>query len=591
MKFSSAKAAAQFYAFEHGWSCMPIGRLTDRGEPKAPYLGSGDIIPLRTHALDGPSISAIWDMYPGAGVAVLTGKLSNLSVIDVDFDKKENGVPVPGSQLVDHSDVPTNTLMARSGSGGLHFFFKHTPKADGRKELRPKIDLKSEGGYIILPPSRHKSGHEYEWLNDLPIAEFPEHLLETRATSIFQQAGAGGSVKSYWDKLVKGLEEGEGGGRNNYVASVAGMCFKNDITVEDAILFLIPFGQNCKPVMPIEDIERTVRSAYRTALTKQTKPVDESKMEIVDLWQAADEVEAEVGVKRYPLGLYGHDNRPLNDPQSVFPLRVDPISESLGGGMSLGDLGVISGHTGRGKTLLAQIISQGLITQGEKSLWFEFELMPPEMRERFKTLGVEKGMVYIPRDVETKSLDGSMEFVEGAIAKAKKDHGIKFVFLDLLDRFRPRNDKERKAANTNLSSYLALVAEQLKDLAVKHKVVIILMAHTRKPQAGATKQAPDLHDINNSGGVAQNADWVIMVHRYSHKELMNLAKVKGGSQDPDEMSNSTKITLHKNRRTGKYATVEITYDGGKITQTDFGAQASVIQKEEELKVKTFDGEF
>lgn len=574
MKFKSGKDAAKFYAWEHGWSCMPIGRMTDRGEPKAPYLGAGEIIPLRTNPLDADGIEAIWGLFPPtAGVAVLTGKGSNLSVIDVDFDKKVDGVPTSDAKLVDHSDIPTDTLMARSGSGGLHFFFKHSPKADGRKQLRDKIDLKSEGGYIILPPSVHKSGKQYEWLNDLPIADFPEHLLVPRQAAVSPMSRQ--SPRSYWDKMIHGLAEGEGGGRNNYIASVAGMCYKNNITVEDAILYLIPFGQQCKPAVDIETIERTVRSAYRTALSKEAKPMEEEKIEIVDLWQAADEVEKEVGSKRYPLGLYGTSQRPLEPLSGILGLIPDPVSEALRGGMSLGDLGVISGHTGRGKTLLAQVITQGLVLQGQKSLWFEFELMPPEMRERFQTLGVEKGMVYIPRDVETKNLDGSMEFVEASIIKAQKDFGIRFVFLDLLDRFRPRNDKERKAASTNLSSYLGLVAEQLKDLAVKHKVVIVLMAHTRKPPPGASKQAPDLFDINNSGGVAQNADWVLMVHRYSCKEIGVEPTVTemGTSPDEDALSDVSKITLQKNRRTGQFASIEIVYDGktGNIT---YGAGAA-----------------
>lgn len=568
MKFLSAKAAAQFYAFEYGWSCMPVGRLTDRQEPKAPFLAAGAINPLRDNPLTGEAITAVWGAFPTAGVAVLTGKCSNISVIDVDFDKKINGVPASGAKLVDHSDIPVDTLMARSGSGGLHFFFKHCPKADGRKELRPHIDLKSEGGYIIVPPSVHKSGRQYEWLNDLPIADFPEYLLTDRTPASITS----GSARSYWDKLIHGLAEGEGGGRNNYIASVAGMCFKNNISVEDAILFLIPFGQSCKPAVDIETIERTVRSAYRTALSKQEKPLDDSKIEIVDLWTAADEVEKEVGTKRFPLGLYGHAERPLIAPQGVFKLEFDPISDALGGGMSIGDLGIISGHTGRGKTLLAQVITQSLIIQGEKSLWFESELMPPEMRERFVKLGLEKGMVYVPRDVENKDMDGAMEFVESAIIKAKKELGIRFAFLDLIDAFRPRNDKERKVVSTQLSSYLKLIAEQVKEIAMKNQVVIIMMSHTRKPPPGG-RQSPSLHDIRDSAGIAEKADWVLMVHRYSLKELgISDSSKSGGShtspEDEDALSDVSKITLQKNRRTGKYASIEIGFSDGVITHGD-----------------------
>ena len=576
------------YQFEHGWSVMPVGRLTDKGEPKAPYLGAGEIIPLRTNSLDADGIKAIWSLYPKAGVAVLTGKLSDLSVIDVDFDKKINGVPAPDAKLVYHGDIPTDTLMARSGSGGLHFFFKHSPKADGRKELREHIDLKSEGGYIILPPSIHKSGREYTWLNDLPIADFPEHLLENRDT--VQNAGnylpsGSGSVRSYWDKLIHGLAESEGGGRNNYIASVAGMCYKNGINIEDAILYLIPFGQSCKPSVDIETIERTVRSAYGTALRKEQKPADESKIEIVDLWQAADEVQSEVGIKRFPLGLYGCRQRPVFVPGSVFTPELDPITVVLGGGMSIGDLGIVSGHTGSGKTFLAGIITQALVSMGEKPLWFEFELMPPELRDRLALLGVERGSVYLPRDVETKNLDGSMEFVEGAIIKFKKETAGRFIFLDLLDRFRPRNDKERKAVNTNLSSYLALICEQLKDLAVKHKVVIILMAHTRKPAPGFTKRAPDLHDIINSAGVAQNADWVLMIHRKSLKEITGAPK--GMITDEDALSDSSKITLLKNRRTGKYASVEIKFDSetGMITHASNFVEPNTESDREHVEIQ------
>jgi hypothetical protein len=572
MQFPSAKAAAQFYQFEHGWSVMPIGRPTDRGEPKAPYLGAGEIIPLRTNALDVDGITAVWSMFPQAGVAVLTGKLSNLSVIDVDFDKKIEGVPAPDSKLAYHGDIPTNTLTARTGSGGLHFFFKHSPKADGRKELRPHIDLKSEGGYIILPPSIHKSGRQYEWLNDLPIADFPEHLLENR----IQSQRSVGSARSYWDKLIHGLAEGEDGGRNNYMASVAGTCFKNNISVEDAIKFLIPFGQVCKPPVDLETIERTVRSAYNTALRRQEKPeevTEDDTIEIVDLWQAADEVQGDVGVARFPLGIYGCPRRPLNDPGSVFVVEPDPITEALGGGMSLGDLGVVSGHTGSGKTFLAGIITQSLGAQAEKSLWLEFELLPPELRDRFINLGIEKGQVFVPRDKETKNLDGSMEFVEGSIIKAQKETGVRFIFLDLLDRFRPRNDKEKKAVNTNLSAYLALICEQLKDLAIKHKVVIILMAHTRKPPSGFSKKAPDLHDIINSAGIAQNADWVLMIHRKTKKEMAGISttedtkksmrQARADSRETEEegdLSDTSRITLQKNRRTGKFASAEIRYN-------------------------------
>lgn len=48
--------------------------------------------------------------------------------------------------------------------------------------MRPGLDVMADGGRIIAPPSRHKSGNRYEWdsqfnLETTPISALPRWLL------------------------------------------------------------------------------------------------------------------------------------------------------------------------------------------------------------------------------------------------------------------------------------------------------------------------------------------------------------------------------------------------------------------------------
>ena len=41
-----------------------------------------------------------------------------------------------------------------------------------------KLDVKGDGGFCVLPPSRHKSGRLYQMVLDAEPADLPEGLLE-----------------------------------------------------------------------------------------------------------------------------------------------------------------------------------------------------------------------------------------------------------------------------------------------------------------------------------------------------------------------------------------------------------------------------
>ena len=74
-------------------------------------------------------------------------------------------------------DLPA-TLTARTGSGGKHLFFSVTSgdAIRNRTGMRPGIDVRGNGGYIVASPSKHASGADYCWLNEMKPALLPTAL-------------------------------------------------------------------------------------------------------------------------------------------------------------------------------------------------------------------------------------------------------------------------------------------------------------------------------------------------------------------------------------------------------------------------------
>lgn len=155
------------------------------------YLGAGfSVIP--THRADKKpaaawkefqsrlatpeEVSRWYQSWPDAGVAIVCGAISGLVV--VDFDPRNGN----GLAAIEHRLPLTPT--ARSGGGGLHFYFATSgvvvPKIP---RLLPGVDLQAEASYIIVPPSVHPSRRQYRWLDgrelgSIPLAPLPPVIWE-----------------------------------------------------------------------------------------------------------------------------------------------------------------------------------------------------------------------------------------------------------------------------------------------------------------------------------------------------------------------------------------------------------------------------
>lgn len=115
-----------------------------------------------------------WSKWPDANIAIVTGEVSGIVVVDVD-----------GGEVPDFPDTPT----VQSSPDKFHFYFLHPGffVPNSTKAVGPNIDIRADGGYVIAPPSQHfdketkKPDFKYEWLNSLnevSFAALPTWILE-----------------------------------------------------------------------------------------------------------------------------------------------------------------------------------------------------------------------------------------------------------------------------------------------------------------------------------------------------------------------------------------------------------------------------
>lgn len=147
------------------------GKADCRVLPDGKIVGSPGKHPLIRTGKDGASgdIGTIaewlarwpwanWGVRPPVGVVVL----------DVDV---RNGGPAALAELeARHGALPA-TLTARTGTGGMHYWLSYHGPTRGK--LGQGIDVKSNSGYVVAPPSTHACGGAYEWTDQRPAAIAP----------------------------------------------------------------------------------------------------------------------------------------------------------------------------------------------------------------------------------------------------------------------------------------------------------------------------------------------------------------------------------------------------------------------------------
>lgn len=214
-----------------------------------------------------------------------------------------------------------------------------------------------------------------------------------------------------------------------------------------------------------------------------------------------------------------------------------------------GELIILGGYTSRGKTQLALNMAHRMTLAGKGVLFVSLEMTKPIITSRFVKLG---GI-----DTETPIFFQSAEVMEPAemdelVRKAKLD-GAEFVIIDHLHYF---------ARGDNVIGKVGEVTRSFKRLALKHEIPILLLSQLSRPDKASRVgklDIPNLSDLKESGYIEQDADIVLMVHRFTRDD----AKLDE-SIDPHKVF----VAVRKNRNRGMEGNLVTIlhhdYDGGVI---------------------------
>jgi hypothetical protein len=154
--------AALWYA-NLGYSVIPLSPNT-----KIPPKGFS-VEEFRTRIALDEEIEAWFKKEPNYNLAIVTGKLSNLCVVDFDLYKPEFSIDVARKYFPDDITTP----MATTPGGGKHLFFAYPQDGHVTVDSRmlPGIDFRGEGGYIVVPPSCNGESTPYQWIPGRKIGE------------------------------------------------------------------------------------------------------------------------------------------------------------------------------------------------------------------------------------------------------------------------------------------------------------------------------------------------------------------------------------------------------------------------------------
>lgn len=233
----------------------------------------------------------------------------------------------------------------------------------------------------------------------------------------------------------------------------------------------------------------------------------------------------------------------------LYPKNQPTLNQYMGG-IEAGELIVISGPPGSGKSLLSQSWSKDFVEYSP--LWFQYELT---QRQFFRCFGDELPLMYMPRKLKSGALSWMQERIAESIAK----YGTKIVFIDHLHYL------FNMISGVNPAYEIGQVIRYLKqDICIKFDIPVVLMCHMTKIPEGTE---PSGSHVRDSGLIEGECDTLLLIWRV-----------------PDE-ENGAVIKCWKLRRQGEYKfkQVKVKKIGGWLRETD-------TTREEDTLIKYFDGE-
>ena len=231
------------------------------------------------------------------------------------------------------------------------------------------------------------------------------------------------------------------------------------------------------------------------------------------------------------------------------------------GGLQAGNLIVIAGESSQGKTSLALSITYNATRQGYSGAYYSLEMGSKELVARLMAMNLNRENIK-PSDLLYKRLDddtysfvlnnannisncqiyfdervnSNLSTIVRSIKILKAKYNIQFAVVDYLQIM-------TAFTKQNKESELAEIARELKNVAVKERIPIILLSQLARDRINPE---PTNSRLRGSGQIEEASDMVLLVYR---PEVYGLQYTEDGLQDKDTHGTAL-IKVSKGRNTG-----------------------------------------
>lgn len=112
-----------------------------------------------------------WEKWPNANIAVACGKISGITVVDIDSDAEEWLKKLPPS------------LTQKTPNGGFHIIYNYEHSCTNSVGIYTGIDIRTDGGYVVVSPSYLTNSGNYFYVPstskyiDIGLQAFPKSLI------------------------------------------------------------------------------------------------------------------------------------------------------------------------------------------------------------------------------------------------------------------------------------------------------------------------------------------------------------------------------------------------------------------------------
>ncbi|MHB8587196.1 MAG: phage/plasmid primase, P4 family [Thermoplasmatota archaeon] len=235
--------AALAYA-QRGWPVFPL-----RPRSKEPLTAHG----FKDATTDATQVRAWWTTHPQANIGIATGRTAGIVVLDVDA--KTGGLETARHLEDTHGSLGRTPLVLTPG-GGRHAYFQHPgTEMRSRAGIAPGMDVRTDGGYVVAPPSVHPNAGTYAWHLELgestPLAALPSWLLD-----LMTSRNPNSPNRS--PRITGEIREGT---RHAAFMSRAGTLRRQGRDQEEILADLLAMRQRVEGEFPLQELQRIASDA------------------------------------------------------------------------------------------------------------------------------------------------------------------------------------------------------------------------------------------------------------------------------------------------------------------------------------------